>query len=136
MRSRFILMAVCAVLAAPATWAEDAGGAIRSVISDQIAAFRAGNYPKAFSYASPNIQAMFGTPGRFGEMVRQGYSSVLDPAESRFLGLREDGGREVQRLMVRGKDGRIVMWDYHMVQVDGRWRIDAVTPVKGEGVGV
>ncbi|WP_102226011.1 DUF4864 domain-containing protein [Acidimangrovimonas sediminis] len=136
MRHLFTMLAAGAALAAPAARAEDPGQAIRTVISDQIAAFRTQDYARAFGYASPNIQAAFGSPTRFGEMVAHGYSSVLDPAETRFLGHHAEGGHEVQRLMVRGADGRVVLWDYHMVEVDGRWRIDAVTPVQAQGVGV
>lgn len=137
MRTRLMMLTLSAGLALPGLALAQASpaAAIQGVISDQIAAFRAQDFAKAFSYASPNLQGMFQTPENFGRMVSQGYSSVLNPAEMRFLGLRDDHGQEVQRLLVRAQDGSIVMWDYHMIKVGGDWKIAAVTPVQSEGVG-
>ena len=73
---RLLLTAVLAMGLGQAARAEDAAGAIRQVISDQIAAFQADDFATAFTFASPGIRAIFGTPGRFGAMVRGGYPMI------------------------------------------------------------
>ena len=55
--------------------------AIESVISKQIEAFRADDFATAFTFASPNIRSMFGTPDNFGVMVRRGYPMVWRPGQ-------------------------------------------------------
>ena len=55
--------------------------AIRSVIAAQIEAFRRDDSAAAFSFASPTIQRIFGTPDQFMAMVRSGYQPVYRPRE-------------------------------------------------------
>jgi hypothetical protein len=99
--------------------------AIRSVIESQMAAFRADDAPRAFGYASPQIQAMFRTPEIFMEMVREGYQPVYRPQEVEFLDLLTTPQGLTQRVLVVGPDGVPVVADYFMErQPDGNWRID------------
>ena len=49
---------------------------IRSVIEAQIAAFRADDATRAFSYAAPGIRREMGTPERFVAMVRSSYPVI------------------------------------------------------------
>ena len=51
--------------------------AIRKVISQQLAALRAEDGDRAFSYASPGIQTQFGDAQTFMAMVRGAYSPLL-----------------------------------------------------------
>ena len=55
------------------------------MISEQIDALRADDFATAFTFASPGIQRMFGSPARFGAMVREGYPMVRRPRDVRFL---------------------------------------------------
>jgi hypothetical protein len=109
--------------------------AIEAVIGDQIAALKADDFAKAFTYASPMIQGMFGTPETFGEMVKQGYPMVWHPAGVKYLQLRDVAGGLWQRIMVTDGNGQVWMLDYRMVQVDGAWRIDGVQILPAQGVG-
>ena len=97
---KVILSVVLLAAAGAAARAEDPAAAIRQVISEQIEAFEADDFETAFSFASPGIREMFGTPGRFGEMVREGYPMVWRPGEVRFSDLAERDGRTVQRVLV------------------------------------
>lgn len=58
--------------------------AIQQVITNQIDAFRRDDDGRAFGYASPGIQFMFGNAERFMEMVRQGYQPGTTPVRWRL----------------------------------------------------
>jgi hypothetical protein len=108
---------------------------IRSVITRQIEAFEADDFAAAFDFASPGIKRMFGSPERFGEMVREGYPMVWRPGELRFSELEAEGGRMVQGVLVTDRAGAVFMLDYHMIQGEGGWLIDGVTLRRAGDVG-
>jgi len=109
--------------------------AIRGVIGNQITALQADDFGAAFGFASPSIKGMFGSPERFGAMVRQGYPMVHRPDEVHYLGLRMDGGRQVQRVMIRDGAGRVHFLDYEMIEADGGWQINGVRLLPRQGAG-
>lgn len=116
--------------------AETPGPAIQGTIAAQMEAFLAEDVARAFSYASPGIQALFGTPERFGQMVRQGYPMVWRPAGTRWVGLRQEGGAWWQRVLVTDQQGEAHLLDYQM-QPDGAggWKINGVMRI-GSAPGV
>ena len=127
---------VAFLLSAPAGRADDASAAaIREVISEQIDAFRADDFGTAFAFASPGIQEMFGSPDRFGQMVRDGYPMVWRPGDVRFSDLVEDGGHTVQRVLVTDQSGAFFVLEYEMVQGEQGWRIDGVRLLRQGDVG-
>ncbi len=136
---RLILIAAMAVavwcLPARADADEAVNPDIRAVISAQIDAFRADDFGRAFGYASPAIRGLFGTPERFGLMVRRGYPMVHRPAELRFLGLREANGRLWQRVMIRNQTGAVHMLEYQMVRGHSGWKINGVRILPPGGAG-
>jgi hypothetical protein len=123
----FSIFMMCSV--AGAAWAEEVlprDPDIESVISGQIEAFRAEDLERAFAFAGPGIQRQFATPENFGAMVRGGYPMVWRPAETMFGALEERGGWLFQNLFVTDTMGRRHLVEYHMVQIDGVWRIAGV----------
>ena len=132
---RLLLTAILAVGLGQAARAEDQSTAIRQVISDQIAAFEADDFATAFTFASPGIRAMFGTPGRFGAMVREGYPMVWRPGEVRFADLAERGGRTLQRVLVTDTAGVLYVLEYEMVEGEQGWRIDGVRVLEEGAAG-
>jgi hypothetical protein len=108
---------------------------IESTIRSQIDAFLQDDFPTAFTFASPTIRTMFGTPDNFGRMVREGYPMVWRPAEVRMLELREVGGALWQRVMVTDQSGRTHLLDYQMVPGPDGWQINAVQLLRDAGVG-
>jgi hypothetical protein len=104
-------------------------GAIRAVVGDQLAAFQRDDGAAAFAFASPGIQAQFGTIDNFMTMVRAGYQPVYRPREVAFGDVTiDDGGRIVQRVLLVGPDGAPVTALYTMEQQpDGSWRIAGCT---------
>ena len=108
---------------------------IEGTIQSQIDAFLADDFVTAFTFASPNIQGMFGSPERFGSMVRSGYPMVWRPGEVRFLELRDVGGQLWQKVMIRDQQGQLHVLDYQMVQSEGLWKINGVQVLRAPGVG-
>ncbi|MCA3441412.1 MAG: DUF4864 domain-containing protein [Rhodobacter sp.] len=109
--------------------------AIETVIQQQFDAFRAEDVGTAFSFASPNIKGMFGTPENFGRMVRNGYPMVWRPAEVQFLDLRRVAGNLWQRVMVTDQAGRTHLLDYQMVETGQGWQINGVQILPQAAVG-
>ena len=99
---------------------------IQSTITSQIEAFQADDFAAAFSFASPTIQGLFGTPENFGAMVQSGYPMVYRPADVQMLDLREIAGRLYQRVLLRDGQGRGYMLDYQMVETEEGWKINGV----------
>lgn len=105
---------------------------IEGTIRAQIDAFRQDDFATAFSYASPGIQAMFGTSERFGRMVVQGYPMVHRPAEVRMLGQEQRDGQLWQKVMITDAEGRIHLLGYEMVETPEGWRIDGVVMLEAD----
>ncbi len=122
---RRILLAV-ALSAGMASGAYAQNAEIEANIAAQIQAFKADDFATAFTFASPNIQRLFGTPENFGVMVRRGYPMVWRPADVRFLELREVAGALWQKVMITDGNGRVHILDYQMVQQDNGWKINGV----------
>ena len=139
---RWLAIALVAVLlpfGSPANAAEPVAPAdaiaIRGVIEQQIEAFGRDDGVAAFAYASPDIRALFGTPGAFMAMVRSGYPAVYRPRQLTFKETLAQDGQVVQGLVVLGADGSHVLMLYFMErQPQGDWRIDGVElrPLPGQ----
>lgn len=108
--------------AAPAGEAED----IQAVIEAQLERFQQDDWRGAFAFASPGIRSMFGTPERFGRMVRESYGMVWRPSRVE-AGPLERGSRGPVQIM-RFTDQSGVEWvaAYDMLDVNGEWRIAGV----------
>jgi len=109
---------------------------IQTVIQSQMEAFQARDVGEAFSFASPMIKGMFGTPENFGMMVENGYPMVWNNDEVRYLELREVAGRLWQRVMIRDAAGTVHMLDYQMIQTDDGWQINGVQLLPAPDTGV
>lgn len=108
---------------------------IETTIQNQFNAFLQDDVATAFTYASPNIKGMFGTPEQFGRMVQQGYPMVWRPADVRFLELRNIAGNLWQRVMVTDQSGAVHMLDYQMIETAEGWQINGVQLLPQAGVG-
>jgi peptide methionine sulfoxide reductase MsrB len=106
---------------------------IQSVIRDQIDAFQSDDFESAFTYASPDIQRLFGSSKVFGQMVRNGYPMVWRPSALRFLEQRQDESAIWQRVLVRDEKGRSHLLDYQMIPTENGWRINAVQLLPATG---
>ncbi|MGD1879979.1 MAG: DUF4864 domain-containing protein [Kiloniellaceae bacterium] len=129
-----LLIILAGPLSADAAQAEDVQRpaaadqqAIVGTIRAQLDAFRQDDGSRAFSYATPQLRRLFGTPENFMAMVRGGYQPVYRPQSVEFLDARVIDGRTGQAVRFVGPDGRAVIALYTMErQPDGSWRIAAV----------
>ena len=104
--------------------------AIKRVISEQLAALKAGKGGKAFGYATPAIQAQFGDAGNFIAMVRGSYAPLLDARYTEFLEGAVIDGVIVQPLRLIAPDNTVRVALYTMEKQKGVWRISgcAIAP--------
>ena len=132
MRSGLYAVLFAAGLALPAGAQE---APIQETIQSQIEAFQADDFARAFTYASPTIKGMFGTPENFGAMVKQGYPMVYRPAEVQMQDLREVAGNLWQRVRITDQAGAGWFLDYMMVETAEGWQINAVQILPAPDVG-
>ena len=132
-----LLVAHCVLLPGPplaAVPAPEAGGAttlpdddwkaIKAMIAEQLAALKAGDGSKAFTYASPGIRQQFGNAGTFLDMVRTSYGALISARYTEFLEGAVIGGRVVQPLRLIGADNSVLVALYTMEREPaGGWKI-------------
>lgn len=109
--------------------------AIRSVIERQLEAFQRDDAIGAFAFASPGIQAQFGTAKNFMAMVRASYQPVYRPRSVVFEDITTVEGIPAAQVLLLSPDGEPVMALYLMEkQLDGSWKINGcyLVPIKGE----
>ncbi|MBS8227157.1 DUF4864 domain-containing protein [Vannielia litorea] len=124
---RVLAIVLTLLLAAPAAQAQEAG-AIPDVIGRQLEALEADDFARAFTFASPMIQGMFGTPENFGAMVKRGYPMVHRPDAVTFGTQRAEGESIYQTVTIRDAQGRYHALEYEMIPDGaGGWLIDGVS---------
>jgi hypothetical protein len=107
---------------------------VQEVIKGQLDAFAADDAQRAFSYASPAIREMFGTPERFIEMVRTGYPMVYRPASVSFFEPEMIEGELLQKVRMTDSSGAVWLAIYRMQrQSDKSWRINGCDVVESAG---
>ena len=98
--------------------------AIKALIAEQLAALKAGDGSKAFTYASPGIREQFGNAGTFLEMVRTSYGALISARYTEFLEGAVIEGRVIQPLRLIGSDNSVLVALYTMErQPTGGWKI-------------
>jgi hypothetical protein len=108
---------------------------IQDTIRNQLNAFQVDDFATAFTFASPNIKTIFGSPENFGAMVSQGYPMVHRPSAVTMLELREVAGNLWQRVMITDEAGKTHMLDYQMVETADGWQINGVQLLRAPDVG-
>ncbi|MEM9475863.1 MAG: DUF4864 domain-containing protein [Pseudomonadota bacterium] len=123
---RAAILWVVLALGVSAAVAQERNADIEGVIQSQIDAFLQDDFETAFTYASPAIKRLFGTPDRFGSMVRQGYPMVWRPSSVEYLELEPQGAFQYQRVLVTDGDGVPYLLEYQMIEGDTGWQINGV----------
>lgn len=122
------LLTLLLLLLAPiSAWAETSAAdkaIFQKIISAQISAFQADDGATAFGFASPDLQAKFGSPAVFMDMVKSDYTPVYRPRSVEFRAVIDHDIGPEQQVFVVGPDGRGYLAHYMMErQPDGSWRI-------------
>ena len=129
----FILSAVLVAFTSVPLAADEAG--IQSVISDQINAFQSDDFETAFTFASPTIKQLFGSPERFGTMVRTGYPMVWRPSKVEYLSLETVRGALVQQVLITDQNGALHTLAYFMIETGDGWQINGVQILQAPQLG-
>lgn len=98
--------------------------AIKTVITDQLAALKNDDGARAFTFATEGLRTQFGTPENFLRMVHSGYQALLDARYTEFLDGAVIDGAPVQPLRLVMPDNTVLVALYQMAkESDGRWHI-------------
>jgi hypothetical protein len=108
--------------------------AIRSVITQQLDAFKAEDGVAAEAFASPGIRDRFPDPASFMGMVKQSYGALIRPKSTQFGELSQTALGLVQKLTVVDSTGVVWTAAYTMTLVDGQWRISGCYMLKSQAV--
>jgi len=99
----------------------------KAVIEAQIEAMAIDDWPKAYSFASPDIRKRFGNPQRFKEMVLKGYKIVYRPRSISFQRVENFGVAPGFIFHMIGTEGQAARVVYLMIKdEDEGWRIAGV----------
>ena len=105
---------------------------LAKVIEGQLAAFRAEDYPRAYTFAAAGIKEMV-NPSEFEQMVKTAYPAIAHSASAEY-GLTLDSGEEavVNVRVVGAADGQVVDYLYTLGKEDGSWKITGVSELRRE----
>ena len=126
------LMAGASALAAPVS--EQDTRDVQQVVKAQLDAFAADDAEQAFSYATDDLRAQFGTAAQFIRMVRGAYPVVYRPSAVVFLKPDAADAAIVQPVHMTDPSGATWLAVYRLQrQSDNRWRIAACVLVPHAG---
>ena len=108
--------------------------AVQSTIEGQLKAFLSDDAGGAYSFAAPNIQAIFPTQDIFMNMVRQGYKPVYRSMSHQFGELKETPAGLEQTVDIVDASGGFWTAIYTLQQQpDGSWKITGCSLLKKPG---
>ena len=108
---------------------------LSAVIDAQLAAFRANDYPKAYTFAAAGVKTLFPLDG-FEKMVRTNYPVIAGSVSTEY-GLAFDTGEEaVINVRIENAAKKSVEFQYLLTKEDGVWKIGGVSELKAEGLSV
>jgi VCBS repeat-containing protein len=105
---------------------------ITAVIESQLAAFRANDFARAFTFAATSIKDHFSFE-QFQDMVKRGYPSIAKSKSANFGVALDDGQQAVVDVSVKGDDDKAIRYEYMLVMEDGKWRITGVLQKASSG---
>ncbi len=108
---------------------------LTGIIDAQLAAFRAGDYAKAYGFAASAVKEVF-PPDNFATMVKTGYPVIAHSARADY-GLAFDTGEEAV-INVRIEDGakKSAEFQYLLKKEGGGWKISGVSELKSTDLTV
>lgn len=134
MRNSLFALGIALTISTPLA-AQQTDAAITGTIQNQLDAFVAGDVGTAFSFASPTIQGIFGTPENFAMMVQQGYPMVWRPAAVKYLDLRQGPDGIYQKVAITDQAGALHVLEYQMLPTGNGWMIGGVQVLQQPEVG-
>jgi len=109
----------------------------QQIISKQISAFERDDAVEAYSYAAPQIQALFPDANLFLSMVASSYPAVHRHRSVEFGPGAEQEGRIVETVIFTDSDGQVWNALYKLEkQPEGGWKISGCVLAKSEQKGL
>ena len=106
---------------------------IKSIVNQQLEAFKNDDFEKAYSFASPTIKKMFSSPEVFRKMVIGGYQAVYRPQSIKIGSVEIIKGVATLKVYLIDPNGEFVTANYLMEQQeDGEWLIGGCILSKAE----
>ena len=108
---------------------------LSAVIEGQLTAFRADDYPKAYTFAAAEIRTIFPVED-FEKMVRAQYAVIAKSTATEY-GVAFDTGEEaVVNVRIENAEKKSVEYQYLLKKEEGGWKISGVSEVKATGLSV
>ena len=106
---------------------------IKSIVNQQLEAFKNDDFEKAYSFASPTIKKMFNSTEVFRKMVIGGYQAVYRPQSIKIGSVEIIKGVATLKVYLVDPNGEFVTANYLMEQQeDGEWLIGGCILSKAE----
>jgi len=124
---------------APIALAQDATPAAdaRHIIEQQLAAFERDDAVEAYSYAAPEIQALFPDPNQFLTMVDSAYAPVHHHRSVEFGPTAEQDGMIAETVILTDGEGQVWTALYKLrKQPEGGWKVAGCVLSKSDQKGL
>lgn len=109
--------------------------AVDSIVSQQLAAFKARDFDAAFALASEQFRAITNAEG-LKALILKGHPEVADSVSHEFSDCRQPNpGLVLGAVSVTGENGKTVLLVYQFTLEDGTWHILQSAPMDGHGGG-
>jgi uncharacterized protein DUF4864 len=100
-----------------------------SIVNNQLIAFRAADFPRAYRNASTRVQQKFSLP-QFENMIRRNYAEMMTKTGRVEFGVvRAEGVNALLPVFFFADNGEAHAFIYTFVAEDGVWKIEGVEPM-------
>ena len=100
-----------------------------SVVNNQLTAFRAADFSRAYRNASTRVQQRFSLP-QFERMIRRNYAEMMTGTQHVEFGVVEAQGESaILQVFFFANNGDARAFLYSFVIEDGVWKIEGVEPM-------
>jgi CHASE2 domain-containing sensor protein len=110
------------------TRADTLAAAIERTVTEQLEAFRSGNYDRAYAIAAAGLQRSIDRQ-RFEAMIRRDYPGIAENASLALGDLVHDDDSASLNVTVVTASGRSFQYQYRLALEKDAWRVTGVTPV-------
>ena len=101
-----------------------------AVMNEQLAAFRAADYPGAYRYAATGVQQKFTLP-QFEKMVRRNYAELTSAQRVEFGTVEVEGSNAFVQVFFFAGDGTVRLFLYNLIAEEDGWKIAGVEELSG-----
>lgn len=96
-----------------------------SIVNNQLSAFRADDFPRAYRHATSNVQQKLSL-AQFESLIRHDYAAMTRADRVEFGVVRVDGAAALVQVFFCSEDGTIRSFLYSLVAENHTWKIDGV----------